>query len=125
MAEVSTQPKTRSDRQSWTVMVRHSPFLLKTITVDASDKDEAKAKFIEAAKAQHEVRAEKIADQKGLDIKTIQSTQKSIRDSFKLACELDKKDELEWTIRPTAEVKAERAKLDAAREAEARRYQMV
>lgn len=85
----------------WDVLVRHTPFLLKNAVIEAATAEEAKQKFLELVKARHEDRATKQkADERGrLSAEKIRQV---CTDGMKRVYELD------WDIRPAAEVEAER-----------------
>lgn len=98
-----------TDKTLWRVMVRHSPFLLKSVDVEAATPDAAKTLFLEHAKKKMQERAAKVDLQRALDADTILKTKRTIYLAHEKAIEANQKNELEWIIRPAADVDRERA----------------
>lgn len=115
MDQQPTNKAKGSSATTWNVIVRHSPFLLKNADIDAATPDEAKSKFLELARDKHEKRAARVPEQRGLDLATMTASQRAIRDAFKRGVEAQHN--LEWVIRPAAEVKQERDALKSRLEA--------
>lgn len=107
-ASVSNKPT------EWVVTVRHSPFLLKGATVEAASPDEAKRRFLELTKQRSE---EKAGKQRGPER---DKDAQRVRDSHAEA--LNRQRDLEWTVRPAAEVKAELDAIKAAQTGAATRF---
>lgn len=118
MAAVQDRPRILAEAPAvtkWTVMVRHSPFLLKQANVDADGPETAKAKFLELCRQKHEARASRIDDQRALDENTRHQTKRAIKQAFDRGIEAMNRDELVFVIRPTAEVEKERKALEERR----------
>ena len=83
----------------WDVLVRHSPFLLKNARVQAITAEDAKQQFLTLVRQKHEERVSKQkADEQGR--LAVQRIRLVLSDGLK------RLDELEWEIRPAAEVDA-------------------
>lgn len=110
---ITTKP--RENPQRLNVMVRHSPFLLKQADIDAPDATTAKRIFLEQCRVKHEERAKRVSEQRGLDETTKANTRRAIEDAYRSGIKTEEAGALDWFIRPTAEVEAERKKISEQR----------
>lgn len=115
LAPATAPAKTgQQELPEWTVLVRHSPFLVKTLTVRAETREEARRLFLEAARQAAETKAGR---QRGPER---DKDAQRVRDSYQDA--IRRQGELEWVIRPAADVEAERTAIKAAQAGAAAKY---
>lgn len=109
---VTPQPQPTTARPTtWNVMVRHSSFLLKQATVEASTADEARDKFLKLVEAKH---AEKAGRQK--QDEEGRKAAVRVREAFQHGLKADRNGDLEWIIQPQDDVDALRKGLKEQRE---------
>lgn len=88
-------PRTREPRRI-VVIVRHSPFPLKKATVEAVDEADAKAKFIELARALNEKKCQQVQEHQ--EAGDVQRAIRARRESFQRAIDADNRNELVWSF---------------------------
>ncbi len=112
----ATQERPATGKTVYNVMVRHSPFLLKNANIEAANPDEAKRLFLEATNRRVAQRTSKVDENSQLDPETMQKTKRAIILAHEKGMEAASKGELEFVIRPAAEVEAARTKYNEDRE---------
>lgn len=112
---MAEEPKdNKPKRKKFNVLVRHSPFFLKNLDVEADSPEQAKELFLQACKEKHEARARQAEAQKGVDQQTAREAGERVREAYKTG--IANLNSYEWSIRPAADVEADRKKLFTARE---------
>lgn len=109
--------KQEARKQTWNVLVRHSPFLLKQADVEAESVDEAKKLFIELNGTRAK---DKAAKQKGAER---DKDKERVHKAYQDACQ--RQHEFSWTIRPASEVLAQREAMKNERAYAARRLDLL
>ena len=118
--------KKRSDRMSFNVLVRHSPFLLKQADVEADTPDEAKAAFLLLVKDHTEKVVKRQLGQAALNEGVHErSPKEAARVRATYTDGMARLHELKWEIRTTAEVEAQRKAIKEQRGAADEKFQKL